>query len=59
VQVGDMVQLLDVHGEPHQLFGVILGFNKHGSVRVHWQNGVNYPDASWGPGRLKVINASR
>jgi len=60
VQIGDLVQLLDVHGRPEQLTGVVMGFGKKkGSrVSVHWFGGVNIPDAYWGWGRLKVLAKS-
>jgi len=63
VQVGDLVQLLDVHGKPEPLTGIITGFTnggfRKGLVKVHWSNGFNHRDAAWQWGRLKVINASR
>jgi len=58
MQVGDLVQLLDVHGEPELLTGIITGFRK-GLVKVHWSGVFNQRDAAWQWGRLKVLNASR
>jgi len=62
VQIGDLVQLLDVYGKPHQtptIIGTVMGFNKHGRIRVHWQNIPNTDGGAWPWGRLKVVNASR
>ena len=60
MQVGDLVQLLDVHGEPEEAFGIVIGFTSGGLIRVHWSSRFgNQRNAAWQWGRLKVINASR
>jgi len=63
MQVGDLVQLLDVRGKPELLTGIITGFTnggfRTGLVKVYWSNGLNHRNAAFQWGRLKVINASR
>jgi hypothetical protein len=66
VQIGDLVQLLDVHGKPesdHPSLGIVTGFTnggfRTGLVKVYWPNGFNHRNAAFQWGRLKVINESR
>ncbi len=59
MKIGNLVQLLDVHGDAHKdTLGVITGFcPDRGNIFVHWFAGVmNFNDGSafqWG--RLKVV----
>ncbi len=55
INVGDMVELLDVHGRPESVFGLVMGFDNRGKVQVYWSNGMWYKDAAWEWGRLRVI----
>jgi len=66
MQVGDLVQLLDVHGKPvsgHPSLGIVTGFInggfRTGLVKVYWPNGHFHPNAAFQCGRLKMINESR
>ena len=63
MKVGDLVQLLDVHGNPESVTGIVTGFTnggpRSGLIKVHWTNGFNHRDAAFQWGRLKVLNASR
>ena len=64
MQVGDLVQLLDVLGNPELLTGIITGFinggSRSGLVKVYWSNSeFNHRNAAFQWGRLKVINESR
>jgi hypothetical protein len=55
---GDLVQLLDVHGKPHEeTLGTVLGTcPARGNVLVHWHAGVpNEFGAAYQWGRLEVV----
>jgi hypothetical protein len=50
-----MVELLDVNGRPESLFGIVMGFDKRGRVKVYWSTGMWYEDAAWEWGRLRLV----
>jgi len=59
MQIGSLVQLLDVWGKAHEdSLGTVTGFcSTTGCVYVHWFAGIlNEPNAKFQWGRLTVVN---
>ena len=59
MKAGDLVQFINLLGDPMDIYGVVLGFHKD-RVRVHWQSEIqNTPGDTWAWGLLKVVDEDR